>query len=151
MLVFLLIVLIGGLGGFGYWAYTQGYLKAIPFLKSASDNSTTGSNSGGPKLTVPPTISDIKVNAGFVDGANITWSTDQLASGQVEYGAFGTFTTKSTIDTDPVGGKNAGSVTHGITLKGLTASTKYQYRVISHNKDGIEAVSSTNDFTTASQ
>jgi hypothetical protein len=69
----------------------------------------------------------------------------------VEYGPFGSFTTKAPTppDTDPVGGSNAGAVTHGVSLKGLAASTKYQYRAISHNKDGLEAMSSVNDFTTA--
>jgi hypothetical protein len=151
MLVFLLIVLIGGLGGFGYWAYSQGYLKGLPFLKAGSDNSTT-SGSTGAKLTTPPKITDVKVNAGFVDGANVTWKTDQLASGQVIYGTTNSsLTSKTDVDTDPTTGTNAGSIDHAFNLKGLAASTKYYYQVISKNKDGLEAKSNVSDFTTSAQ
>lgn len=152
MLIFLLVILIAGLGGFGYWAYSQGYLKSIPFLKAGSDNATTsGSTSTGPKLTVPPTITDVTTGTKAITEVAILWKTDQLSSSQVEWGPFGNFTTKTEIEMDPTTGDSIGTTDHGIIVKGLVANTKYQYRVISKNKDGLEAMSAVNDFTTPAE
>jgi hypothetical protein len=153
MLVFLLVLLIGGLGGFGYWAYTQGYLKSIPFLKIGSDNSTTTpGKTNGAKLTVPPTLTGVTTGTKAIKEVAILWKSDQLSSSQVEWGPFGSFTTKTTIEMDPTSGNSIGTTDHGVIIKGLQANTKYQYRVISKNKDGLETVSSpANDFTTPSE
>jgi hypothetical protein len=40
---------------------------------------------------------------------------------------------------------------HGVIVKGLTGSTDYQYRVLSHTNGSVDAVSSTNEFTTPSE
>lgn len=144
MLIFLLILLIVGLGGFGYWAYTQGYLKSI--LKFGSDNTTKTSQ--GPTYTTPPAISNIKVTGTGTDGFNVTWDTDQLSSSQVEYGPKGSYTGKTDIELDPTTGKSLGTTSHGVTVKGLSASTDYQYRVISKNKDGLESPSDVNYVST---
>ena len=151
MLILLLVILIGGLGGFGYWAYSQGYLKSIPFLSSGSSNATSTQDGWGPKLTTPPTITDVKTGTKAINEVAILWKTDQLSSSQVEYGPFGTFTNKTEIELDPTTKLSLGTVDHGVIIKGLQANTKYQYRVISKNKDGLESVSSTNDFTTPSE
>jgi phosphodiesterase/alkaline phosphatase D-like protein len=144
MLVFLLIVLIGGLGGFGYWAYSQGYLKAIPFLKS--DNTTQ--KSGGATLTTPPKISGVQVSAKAVQEVGIVWTTDQPSSSQVEWGPDTSYGSKTDVTDDPSTGTSMGLVTHGVTVKGLTANTTYHYRVISKNKDGLSSTSEDNSFTT---
>ncbi len=150
MLVFLLVILLAGLGGFGYWAYTQGYLKSLPFLKFGSDNTTT-STTTGPKDTTPPAINNIRTGAVALQEASILWDTDDLSSSQVEWGPKGSFGNKTDIEYDPSTGTSLGVVTHGVIIKGLVATTDYQYRVISKNKDGLETISDVNYFTTPTE
>jgi hypothetical protein len=148
MLIVLLIILLLGLGGFGYWAYTQGYFKGLPF-KFGSENATS-SQSSGPKLTTPPKISDVKVSALAVQEVGIVWKTDQFSSSQVEWGTTTSYGNKTEVFDDPSTGKSLGVVDHGVTVKGLTGNTTYHYRVISRNKDGLESKSADNTFTTPS-
>ncbi len=150
MLIFLLVLLIGGLGGFGYWAYSQGYLKSIPFLKSTSDNATT-QKGGGATLTTPPKISGVQVSAKAIKEVGIVWSTDQPSSSQVEWGSSTSYGNKTDITDDPSTGTSMGLVTHGVTVKGLTANTTYHYRVISKNKDGLSSTSEDYSFTTPTE
>jgi len=147
MLIFLLILLIAGLAGFGYWAYTQGYLKSI--IKFGSDNTTK--TSGVTKDTVPPAISKVEVTTKAIKEAGIVWKTDKPSSSQVEWGAKGSFGNKSEITDDPTSGTTIGAVDHGVIIKGLTANTEYQYRVLSHTNGSADAVSDTNYFTTPSE
>jgi len=147
MLVVLLVILLAGLGGFGYWAYSQGWLRSLPF-GFGSENATTQST--GTKYTTPPTISNVKLTATGVDGFCVTWDTDQFSSSQVEYGPKGSFTSK-TEATDQPSSTSAGVMTsHGVCVKGLQANTEYQYRCISTNKDGLTGMSETNYVTTPS-
>ena len=148
MLIFLLVLLIAGLAGFGYWAYTQGYLKSI--LKFGSDNSTKTST-GVIKDTVPPAISSVEVSSKAIKEAGILWKTDKPSSSQVEWGPKGSFGNKTEVQDDPVSGTSIGAVTHGVKITGLTGSTDYQYRVLSHTNGSADAVSDTEFFTTPSE
>jgi hypothetical protein len=147
MLIFLLILLIAGLAGFGYWAYTQGYLKSI--FKFGSDNTTKTSQ--GVKDTTPPSISKVEVTTKAIKEVGIVWKTDKPSSSQVEWGPKGSFGNKTEIADDPVSGTTIGAVDHGVIVKGLTANTEYQYRVLSHTNGSSDAVSETNFFTTPSE
>ena len=148
MLIFLLVLLIAGLAGFGYWAYTQGYLKSI--LKFGSDN-TTKTSQGAAKDTVPPVISSVEVSYKSIKEAGILWQTDKPSSSQVEWGPKGSFGNKTEVADDPVSGASIGTVTHGVKITGLTGSTDYQYRVLSHTNGSADAASDTNFFTTPSE
>ncbi len=143
MLIFLLVLLLAGLGGFGYWAHTQGYLKSLPF-QTGSDNGTTSS---GQKYTTAPTIKNVKLTATGVDGFSVMWDTDQPSDSVVEYGPKGgsTFPNKS-----EVWDKGLVMTSHGVVVKGLTANTEYQYRCISTNKDGLTGMSDIMYVTTPS-
>jgi hypothetical protein len=145
MLILLLVVLLAGLAGFGYWAYSQGYLKSI--LKFGSDNTTTTSQ-GKQKDTVPPTISGVEITSKAIKEVAIFWKTDKPSSSQVEWGPKGSFGNKTTIQDDPVSGTSMGVTSHGVIIKGLTANTEYQYRVLSHTDGSTDAVSATNTVTT---
>lgn len=147
MLVFLLVLLILGLGGFGYWAYMQGYLK---FLK-LGDNTTKVSQSTTSKDTVAPAISKVEVTSKAIKEAAIRWMTDKPSSSQVEWGPKGSFGNKTEIQDDPVSGTTIGVIDHGVIVKGLTGNTEYQYRVSSHTNGSQDAVSDTNYFTTPSE
>ncbi len=147
MLILLLVVLIAGLAGFGYWAYSQGYLKGI--LNFGSDNTTT--SAGKQKDNVPPTISGVEVSSKAIKEVAIFWKTNKPSSSQVEWGPKGSFGNKTTIQDDPASGTSIGVTDHGVIIKGLTANTEYQYRVLSHTDGSVDAVSATNTVTTPSE
>jgi len=75
--------------------------------------------------------------------ATIAWSTDVPATGQVEYGKTSVFGASTTIN----GGY---TYDHAFELKQLSPGTTYHYRVLSHDKNGNEVVSSDQLFSTVS-
>lgn len=90
---------------------------------------------------VAPTISGIAVSEITSTGATITWTTDEPATSQVEYGttsAYGYTTTLITLTTS-----------HSVRLGGLIPSTTYHYRVRSADAATNLSVSEDNTFTTA--
>ncbi len=145
MLVFLLVILLAGLGGFGYWAYNQGYLKGLPLPKFGSENSTTKTN---PNAT-PPQITAISVDTPALDGFIVRWKTNLMASSQVEYGPKGSYTNKTPVVTDNISGQVLYPFDHAVVIQGLTQATDYQYRVISATPDGGQATSDVNYAKTA--
>ncbi len=92
--------------------------------------------------TTPPVISAVKGSSPSETSASVTWITDEPADSQVEYGkstSYGSLT------------KLASSLTtsHAIEIGGLTASTRYYYRVKSRDAAGNLAVSGNFSLTTA--
>lgn len=92
--------------------------------------------------TTPPTLSAISAGTPTTSGANVTWTTNEPADSQVEYGtttAYGNLTSlNSTLVTS-----------HNVALSGLTAGTTYHYRVKSKDASGNLGVSGDFTFTTA--
>jgi uncharacterized lipoprotein YddW (UPF0748 family) len=76
-----------------------------------------------------------------VSSAGITWTTDDPATSQVEYGPTGTYGTLTTIDNSLV-------QSHTVALSGLNPGQLYHYRVRSKNCASMETVSSDHTFTT---
>jgi hypothetical protein len=74
-------------------------------------------------------------------GATITWTTDQPADSQVEYGSTTAYGSLSPLDTGLV-------TSHTVALSGLGAGTQYHYRVHSRNASGIASVSADATFAT---
>ena len=74
--------------------------------------------------------------------ATITWTTNEPASTQVDYGATSAYGTSTTPNT-------ALTTSHSQVLSGLTASTTYHYRVRSADASGNAATSPDATFTTA--
>jgi hypothetical protein len=90
----------------------------------------------------PPVISNIAISNITSSGATITWSTNEAADSQVEYGLSTGYGSSSPL--------NTGLVTaHSVTLSGLSASTTYHYRVKSKDAVGNLAVGGDYTFTTA--
>ncbi|MBI4492659.1 MAG: DUF4082 domain-containing protein [Chloroflexi bacterium] len=92
--------------------------------------------------TTPPVISAVAASNVSATGATITWTTDEPATSQVEYGtttAYGSSTTR-----DPTL-----ATSHSQTLANLAAGTAYHYRVISQDGAGNVATSADFAFTTA--
>jgi hypothetical protein len=105
--------------------------------QSAGASATTQAVSSG------PAISGISVGSITTTGAIVSWTTDVVATSQVEYGtttAYGSLTTLgSTLVTS-----------HSVALTGLSTSTLYHYRVRSKNSSGVESISGDFAFQTSS-
>jgi trimeric autotransporter adhesin len=112
--------------------------------------SAVNSNGSGEVATVTatttdasgPAISDILATTGTTT-ATISWSTDEDASSQVEYGLTVAYST-STVETD-----TSPRVTeHEVTLSNLAACTAYHYKIVSEDASSNSTDSSDNTFET---
>jgi uncharacterized repeat protein (TIGR01451 family) len=88
--------------------------------------------------TTAPVITAVGASAITHEAAKISWTTDENADGQVEYG-----TTLSYGSSTPIASKF--ETTHAIGLSGLAATTQYHYRVKS--RDGWGNLATSGDFT----
>lgn len=98
---------------------------------------------GGGDDLWPPILSNIQVAEVGYRTVTITWTTDEPATSQVEYGtttAYGATTPfNSTLTTN-----------HSVDLTGLNFGTTYHFRVRSKDASDNEAVSTDHTFTTRS-
>jgi hypothetical protein len=111
----------------------------------AAGNSSTAANvtvSVANVDTTPPAIANLAAGNIQATAATITWSTNEPATSQVDYGltiAYGSQTAPdSTLTTS-----------HSQGIAGLAAATTYHYRVRSADAAGNTAVSGDATFTTA--
>ena len=91
--------------------------------------------------TPPPAISDVGASDATSSTVVITWTTDELATAQVEYGLDTGYGSSTTIDTNLV-------TTHHVTLTGLSSNTTYHYRVKSKDVADNPAASRDHTITT---
>ena len=91
--------------------------------------------------TTPPVISEVDASDVTDLGATITWTTDEAATSQVEYGTTSDNVSATALDEELV-------ASHSVTLTGLEGDTTYHFRVQSRDASGNEAVSSEGTFTT---
>jgi len=94
--------------------------------------------------TSSPAISNVSAGSLSSSGATITWSTDESATSQVEYGL-----TTSYGTTYPSSDSTADTTSHSVTLSSLSANTLYHYRVISTDSSNNTATSTDATFTTS--
>jgi WD40 repeat protein len=88
----------------------------------------------------PPQISNIQVDA-QINRATIQWTTDKPSTSQVEYRRQGETTWRRTnLDTNLV-------TDHTVTITGLVGHRTYEFRVLSRDECGNEAVSEIGTFT----
>jgi hypothetical protein len=92
--------------------------------------------------TTPPVLSAITASAITATGATITWTTDETADTQVDYGATPSYGSSTTLVATLV-------TAHSRAVGGLTAGTVYHYRVRSRDAAGNLALSTDRTFTTA--
>src|SRR4051812_4373851 len=93
-----------------------------------------------PADTIPPPLSSIAPSGSTGNSAIVSWTTDEAADGQVEYGAtsaYGQLSTASSVL----------STAHAITATGLSAGTSYHYRV--RSRDAVANLAISGDFTFA--
>lgn len=86
-----------------------------------------------PADTTPPVLSNI-VGTGLTRGFKITWTTNEPATSQVEYGLTTAYGSMTLLDSNLV-------TNHSVTQTGLVRRTTYHYRVRSRDAAGNEAVS----------
>ncbi len=88
-----------------------------------------------------PVISAVTATAITSTSATITWTTDQASSSQVNYGATTAYGSQS-----PLNGTL--TTTHSVTITGLTASTTYNFDVVSTNGSNVSSTSANGTFAT---
>lgn len=91
--------------------------------------------------TTPPVISGVGTSGISQTTATISWTTDEPADTQVEYGTSTAYGLSSVLNT-------ATSTAHSVALSGLTASTTYHFMVKSKDVAGNSATSSDYSLTT---
>jgi len=121
------------------------WLRSWTLLEPEYLNGTDPNGGTGPPAsdTTPPVISDINVSNIGQFSADISWTTNEDADGQIEFlgpcPATGCLTPLvSTLTTN-----------HLINISGLIADTTYTYRVISTDSSGNTATSSNFTFVTS--
>lgn len=114
--------------------------------KDASDNEAiSGDNSfltPAPSDATAPVVSSVAYTAITTSGATITWTTNEAATSQVQYGSTTAYGSITTLDTNLV-------ASHSVALTGLASGTTYHYRVKSKDAAGNEAASDDKTFDTA--
>ncbi len=89
----------------------------------------------------PPAITAVATTNITTSSGTISWTTDEPATSQVDFGLTTSYGTTTTLDPTLV-------TAHTLTLVGLSPGTAYNYRVRSRDAAGNEAVGSNNTFTT---
>ncbi len=92
--------------------------------------------------TVVPIISSLTSGSLTSSSAVITWSTDEAATSQVEYGTSSTLTSSSSLSSSLV-------TSHSVTLNSLSPSTTYYFRAVSQDASGNRATTSLLTLTTS--
>jgi hypothetical protein len=125
-------------------------LSAGTYYFAVTAENTSGAGSGysneGSKVildTTPPVVSAVAANGITPSGATVTWTTNEAASTQVEYGTTTAYGASTTLNTTLL-------TAHSAALTGLQAATVYHYRVRSADAAGNAALSADYTFTTAS-
>lgn len=90
--------------------------------------------------TTAPVITNVSASSTEMSGV-VTWTTDEPATSQVEYGASTAYGLASALEQALV-------VSHSVTLSGLEPGSTYYYRVKSEDGSGNQAVSGDYTFTT---
>jgi hypothetical protein len=131
-------------------SYTVTGLNAGTYYFAVTAENTSGagsdySNEGSKVIldTTPPVVSAVAAIGITASGATVTWTTNETASTQVDYGTTTAYGASTTLNTTLV-------TAHAAALAGLQAATLYHYRVRSTDAAGNTALSADYTFTTAS-
>ncbi len=92
--------------------------------------------------TSPPIISNAAAGGLTTSSTVITWTTDELATSQVQYGTTQSYGSSSVLDANAVS-------SHSVSLTGLQPNTLYQYRVLSKDASDNLTTGNNNSFTTS--
>ncbi len=121
-------------GGFKAVDYWRAELHPAGIWPAIRTNFLANSYTNAPAIEFPPAVSASATTAG------ISWPTDQLSDGAVEFGlttGYGSATTNSTL-----------IWYHTVNLSGLSPNTTYHYRVKSKGTNNLTGFSADYVFTT---
>ncbi len=93
--------------------------------------------------TAAPAVSGVGSSNLSNTSATISWTTNEPATSQVEYGTTTSYGTLTSLDATLV-------TSHSVVIAGLASQTPYNYRVRSRDSAGNEGVGSNGTFTTLS-
>lgn len=138
----------GAVYTFDVMASTEGAVTVTILADEASSTASSTGNQVSNTLTFTydatgPTIIGTTVAPITDTTAQVNWTTNELSSGQVNYGTTSSYTASSTLNA-------SSTLSHVHSLSGLTASTTYHYQVVSVDGAGNISTSSDATFTTAS-
>jgi len=108
-------------------------------LATSTDYSFT---TAGTPDTTAPVISNVSSGTPGQTSVTITWTTNEAADSQVDYGLTTSYGSSS--------GDSNMVTSHSRTLTGLTAGTTYHFRVVSKDAASNQATGTDNTFTTTS-
>ncbi len=109
---------------------------------SSSVSADTTFKTAAPAV-VAPVISNVAAGSITFTSAAISWTTNQAATTQIQYGTTTAYGHWSALN-------STFSSSHSQMLTGLSGGHAYHYRVISTNASGVRAVSGDFSFTTSS-
>ena len=132
----------GALTGNSRYVQYQAQLATTDATQTPVLDDVTIFYSSGPDTT-PPAISAVTATPGAGGTATITWTTDEPANSQVDYGTDSGSLTLTASSASLV-------TTHSITLTGLSPSTTYYFRVTSADASGNSATSPASQVQPAS-
>ena len=124
-------------------ATSSGAKSIVAVARDSSNNYATSSAVAFTVDNTAPTISSISSGTPTSSGATITWTTNENADTQINYGPTSTYNASTTLASSLV-------TSHSQAITGLSASTLYHFRVRSTDVAGNLTVSSDQIFTTAS-
>src|SRR3989344_4416755 len=122
-----------------------GSVSIVGASGSGGGSGASGQGSGGIQNQVDataPTITTIQASNITTTGAVITWTTNEPAESEVNYGLTTSYSNPPILHTSR-------TTSHSVTLSGLTANSVYHYRVISKDSTGNQRTSGDFTFTTA--
>lgn len=107
---------------------------------AASSGQFSFTTSQGPDTT-PPVIFDVFINSVSSTGASVSWTTNEPADSQLEYGPGTAYGYQSPLIA-------ALTLPHSVGVSGLAPGTTYHFRILSRDADGNLGVSADLTFTT---
>jgi len=91
-----------------------------------------------PVDTTSPVISAVEIISITESSITVTWSTDEAATSQIEYGKTSSYGTTTPLD-------KTLTTSHSMVITGLSPSTEYHFTVKSTDANGNEAISDTDN------
>jgi hypothetical protein len=127
------------------WTLTKGAGTKTVFaqFKDAAGNWSAAATDTIVLDTTAPTVTNRTATNLTRNSATITWTTNEPADSQVEYGPTKRYGVTTTLDSNLV-------LSHSVPISGLNPSTLYHYRVRSRDAAGNLTVSADSTFTTGS-
>jgi len=134
---FIVLMVTAGLVAGGIFAFDRLSQDTPPTVPPAAAPPANGTSAAD---ATEPVIANVLASS-TETSAVVTWTTDEPASSQVEYGASTAYGSTSALEEALV-------ASHSVTLSDLEPESTYHYRVKSEDGSGNQAVSGDYTFTT---